>query len=192
MLPPSTAPLVFIDCEMSGLERTDVLLSVACFVTTSNLDLVDPVGLSLTIHRPASVLEGMVEWCRRTHAKSGLSAAVLASTITVEAAAQQLLAYIQKHVPARGEALLAGNSVHRDKAFLEREMPAVADWLHYRILDVSAIKEAARRWCGEEVLRQVPRKKLLHQARDDVLESIEEARFWREAVFMAVAKPGAL
>lgn len=190
MLAPSTAPLVFIDCEMTGLKSTDVLLSVACFITTPNLELVDPAGLSLTINRSATVLEAMDEWCTRTHAESGLSAAVLSSTTTVDAAGQQLLAYLQKHVPVRGEALLAGNSVHVDKVFLQREMPAVADWLHYRILDVSAIKEAARRWCGEEVLRRVPQKKGLHQARDDVLESIEEARFWRENVFVAKAPDG--
>jgi oligoribonuclease (3'-5' exoribonuclease) len=188
MLQPSTAPLVWIDCEMTGLKRSDVLLQVACYITSPNLTLLEPSGINLTISRPRSVLESMDEWCTTTHASTGLSAAVLASTLSVGDAGKQLLAYIQTHVPEKGVGLLAGNTVHADKAFLEREMPEVVEWLHYRILDVSAIKEGARRWCGEEVLRGAPRKRSCHEAREDILESIEEARYWRDVLFVP-AKP---
>jgi len=86
-------------------------------------------------------------------------------------------------------ALLAGNTVHADKEFLRREMPEVLGWLGYRILDVSAIKEAARRWCGEGVLAGIPAKKGVHEAREDILESIEEARYWKATLFDAVQRP---
>ena len=113
-----------------------------------------------------------------------MTAAVLSSTTTPEEAAESLLAYIKKYVPERRSALLAGNSVHADKAFLRKEpYKKVNDYLSHRILDVSTIKEAARRWCAKEVVRGRPEKKLLHKAKDDILESIEEARYYKEAIF---------
>ncbi|KAA8914649.1 exonuclease family protein [Sphaerosporella brunnea] len=183
MLSPSTAPLVWIDCEMSGLQESDVLLQVACYITSANLELLDDAGINVTISRPKSVLDGMDEWCTRTHGSTGLTAAVLASTTTVAQAEEMLLRYIRAFVPEKGIALLAGNSVHADKEFLKREMPRLVDWLHYRILDVSALKEAARRWCSEDVLRGVPEKRGLHEAGLDIRESIDEARYWRDVVF---------
>jgi oligoribonuclease len=109
---------------------------------------------------------------------------VRASTTSAAEAADSLLDYIRRHIPAERTALLAGNSVHADKAFLARGPYAkVLDYLHYRILDVSSIKEAARRWGSEELLRQVPVKREVHLARDDILESIEEMRFYRERLF---------
>ncbi|KAF8536558.1 RNA exonuclease Rex2 [Trichophaea hybrida] len=189
MLHPSTAPLVWIDCEMTGLKRSDVLLQIACYITSSNLTLLEPSGLNLIISRPPSILDAMDSWCTTTHSATGLTSAVLASTLSVEVAGKQLLQYIQTHVPEKGVALLAGNTVHADKAFLEREMPEVVEWLHYRILDVSAIKEAARRWCGDEVLRGVPKKRGCHEAREDIKESIEEAKYWRDTLFVP-AKSG--
>lgn len=124
------------------------------------------------------------EWCTKTHGDSGLTAAVLASTTTPEEATESLLAYIERYVPTRRTALLAGNSVHADKAFLRKEPYKKAhDYLSYRIFDVSTIKEAARRWCEKEVVRGRPQKKLLHKAKDDILESIEEARYYKEAIF---------
>jgi len=183
MLAPSRAPLVWIDCETSGLQHTDVLLQVACYVTNSSLDLLDEAGINITLSRPRAVLSGMDEWCIRTHASTGLTARVLASTTTVEMAERQLLEYVKRFVPEKGVGLLAGNTVYMDKAFLEREMPSVIDWLHYRILDVSAVKEAARRWCSEEVLNGVSAKKGLHEAGEDIRESIAEARYWRDVLF---------
>lgn len=109
---------------------------------------------------------------------------MLASTTTPEAAANGLLAYIQKFVHSSRSALLAGNSVHADKAFLRKEpYKRVHDYLSHRILDVSTIKEAARRWSGREVVEGKPKKMLLHQAKEDILESIEEARYYKEVIF---------
>lgn len=170
---------------MTGLNpETDTVLQVCCFITDSNLTLLDPTGYEAIIHHPSSALSSMSEWCISTHGASGLSAAVLASTTSAQDAARNLLAYIQRYVPRAKTALLAGNSVHADKMFLAREpWSEVLGYLHYRILDVSAVKEGVRRWCGDEVLGEVPRKKGLHLAREDVLESIEEMRFYRDRVF---------
>ena len=183
MLTSSSAPLIWIDCEMTGLASHDVLLQLACFVTTPTLELLDQTGFETVIHRPQSTLDKMDEWCTRTHQSTGLTARVLASKTTVEEAGAALLEYIQRFVPEKGVGLLAGNSVHADKVFLVREMPEVVEWMHYRLLDVSSVKEAARRWCGEDVLRGVPKKSGVHEARMDILESIEEARYWKDVLF---------
>jgi oligoribonuclease len=190
MLSPSASPLVWIDCEMTGLSpTTDVLLQVACYITSPTLSFLDPQGFETVIHREPETLAEMSQWCINTHSRTGLTQRVLSSTITPAEAAQQLLCYIKRHVPEKGTALLAGNTVHADKEFLRREMPEVLGWLGHRILDVSAIKEAARRWCGEEVLAGVPAKKGVHEAREDILESIEEARYWKATLFNPVRRP---
>lgn len=170
---------------MTGLDPgKDQILQICCFITDAQLRLLDPHGFEAVIHHPKPVLDNMSPWCIDTHGRSGLSTAVLQSTTTPVAAASDLLRYIQRHVPERRTALLAGNSVHADKAFLAHEPYApVLDWLHYRILDVSAIKEAARRWASGEFLERVPPKKEVHLAREDVLESIEEMRFYRQELF---------
>jgi len=181
----SSQPLVWIDCEMTGLNLdTDVIIEIFCIITNGNLEVLDERGWGATIHQPLEVMEKMDEWCTKTHGDSGLTAAVLASTVTDQEAANGLLAYIKEYVPEPRTALLAGNSVHADKAFL-RKAPytKVHDHLSYRILDVSTIKEAAKRWSSIEVLAGVPKKKTLHQARDDILESIEEARYYKQAIF---------
>ena len=170
---------------MTGLDTdNDTILSIACFITGPNLELLDEEGYTAVIHHDKEALDKMGEWCTEHHGSSGLTAAALASTTTAEDAASELLAYVQKYVPRRHTALLAGNTVHMDKMFLVKEpYKPVMKHLHHRILDVSAIKEAARRWCSEEVLRGIPRKKGLHEARQDILESIEEARYYREVIF---------
>lgn len=170
---------------MTGLDPSkDTILSIACYITDAQLSLLDTTGYSATIHHSATTLQNMNEWCITTHARSGLTSACLSSTTTAAQAADSLLAYIQQHIPRPRTGLLAGNSVHCDKEFLRREpYGKVLDYLTYRILDVSAIKEAARRWAPAEVLSRVPRKKGLHQAKEDILESIEEARFYREVFF---------
>ena len=123
----------------------------------------------------------MDAWCSRTHGASGITSAAIASTTTESEAADALLAYITRLVPQKGTALLAGNSVHADKMFLMRPpYDRVLAHLHYRILDVSAIKEGVRRWASDEVIAGMPRKEVKHQARADILESIEEARYYRE------------
>ncbi|KAL1953958.1 hypothetical protein VTO42DRAFT_2004 [Malbranchea cinnamomea] len=184
-LPRSNDPLVWIDCEMTGLDpEKDHILQISCFITDADLHLLDTNGFHTTIHQPQSVLDAMNPWCIETHGRTGLTAAVQRSTITPESAASSLLAYIQRYVPRKGVALLAGNSVHADRMFLAKQpYSQVLDWLHYRILDVSAIKEAARRWCKDEVLRDAPVKRGVHLAKDDILESIQEMSFYRERIF---------
>ncbi|KAH7400922.1 oligoribonuclease-like protein [Phaeosphaeria sp. MPI-PUGE-AT-0046c] len=182
----SKVPLVWIDCEMTGLDtENDTIMSLAAFVTDADLNLLDEQGYETIIHHSREQLDRMGEWCTRHHGQSGLTQQCLDSTTTAEQAAEELLTYIKTYVPERRTALLAGNSVHADKSFLVKEpYKVVTDHLHYRILDVSSIKEAARRWAPKDVLKKIPRKQMLHEARADILESIEEARFYREAFFV--------
>lgn len=170
--------------QMTGLDyEKDEIIEIYCLITNSNLVLADAEGWGTVVHQPQARMDQMNEWCTRTHGQTGLTAAVVASDVTPEQAADGLLAYIKKHVPEPRSAILAGNSVHADRAFLNREpYRKVVDHLHYRILDVSTLKEATRRWLPR-LVEGAPPKKMLHKAKDDVLESIEEARFYKEAVF---------
>jgi len=170
---------------MTGLDsERDTILSISCFVTDAQLNNLDVHGWDAIIHHDKPALDKMNNWCISTHGKSGLTAAAIASTTTAQEAAEGLLKHIQRYVPEKRKALLAGSSVHCDKEFLKKPpYDMVLDHLHYRILDVSSIKEAARRWAPERILDMVPKKKGLHQARDDILESIEEARVYRDMIF---------
>ena len=181
----SNAPLVFIDCEMTGLDpEKETIMSIACFITDAQLKLQDEQGWESVIHHDKSTLDQMDEWCTKTHGASGLTAACIASTTTKEQAAEGLLEYVKKYVPEGRRGLLAGNSIHCDKAFLSKApYNRITDYLSYRILDVSSLKEAAKRWDPDVVLLGVPSKILLHQAREDILESIEEAKYYREKCF---------
>ncbi|KAL5334309.1 ribonuclease H-like domain-containing protein [Aspergillus crustosus] len=181
----STDPLVWIDCEMTGLDpKTDQILQVCCFVTDAHLNLLDTTGFETVIHVAQSALDSMSQWCIDTHARTGLTARVQTSTVTPETAAAELLSYIQRFVPQPRTALLAGNSVHADRGFLaEGPYARVLGWLHYRIVDVSTVKEVVRRWGGEGVLAAVPAKKEVHEAREDILESIEEMKYYRSVLF---------
>jgi oligoribonuclease len=171
---------------MTGLDvEHDTIMSLAVFVTDADLVLFDEAGFEAVIQHSREQLDRMGEWCTKHHGDSGLTQACLDSTTTAKQAAEGLLDYIKKYVPERRTGLLAGNSVHADKSFLvQPPYKVVTDHLHYRILDVSSIKEAARRWAPKGVLKRIPRKKLLHEARADILESIEEARFYRETFFL--------
>lgn len=184
---PSSNPqgsLVWIDCEMTGLDPdSDAIIEIFCLITNDQLELVDEAGWGTVVHQPKACMDLMDEWCTRVHGESGLTAAVIKSTVTPEQAAGGLLAYIQSHVPVRRVALLAGNSVHADRAFLRKgPYSKILDYLHYRILDVSTIKEAAKRWCPETAL-SAPAKRGLHTAKEDILESIAEARYYKSAIF---------
>ena len=230
---------------MTGLDpSTDVILSISCFITNAQLDLLDPHGLDIIIKQPKSVLDNMSEWCKETHTSSGLVSACLSTSpfssssspspwspsgaVRPDQAASLLLEYIKTYIAKPRTGVLAGNSVHQDKAFLmaardnnnnnnnnnhnnddddddddndndndnnrdgggsgrgsRQTYAKVLDYLHYRILDVSSFKEGARRWAGKELLERVPVKKGLHQARQDVLESLEECRFYREVFFLS-------
>lgn len=169
---------------MTGLDYVnDKIIEIFCLITDGDLNIAHDAGWGTVIHQSQERMDQMDEWCRNTHGKSGLTAAVVKSTVTAEQAADELLAYIQRHIPEPRTALLAGNSVHADRAFLSKgPYKQVLDHLHYRILDVSSIKEAAKRW-RPDVVANAPVKKGLHEARQDIIESIEEARFYKEAIF---------
>ncbi|KAF9355569.1 Oligoribonuclease, mitochondrial [Mortierella sp. NVP85] len=173
--------LVWIDCEMTGLEATDKLIEIAVIITDDDLNIVAE-GPNLIIHQPEEVMDGMNEWCIEHHGASGLTAAVLASTISTQQACDQVLQFIQQHIPEPRSGILAGNSVHADKVFLEREMRPIVDHLHYRIIDVSTVKELSRRWYPKE-FQNAPRKKGAHRALDDIKESIDELKYYRSALF---------
>ena len=170
---------------MTGLDvEHDTIMSISCFITSAQLELLDSQGWDAIIHHDKSTLDQMNEWCINTHGKSGLTAATIASSTTPEVAADGLLGYIKQYVHEPRKGLLAGNSVHCDKEFLKKPpYNKIVDYLGYRILDVSSIKEAAKRWAPAEILEQAPKKQGLHQAREDILESIEEARFYRNVFF---------
>lgn len=170
---------------MTGLDQdNDEIIEICCIITTGNLQVLDEEGFHAIIHYPKSRLDQMDDWCTATHRDSGLTAAVLASTTTPQQAADALYEYVTRFIPERRRGLLAGNSVHCDRAFLRREpYGKVMKHLHHRILDVSTIKEAARRWSARRIVNKVPTKKGTHKARDDILESIEEARYYREVIF---------
>jgi oligoribonuclease len=166
---------------MTGLNpSTDSILSVACFVTDATLRKVESNGFEAIIHHDKGMLDHMDAWCTRTHGDSGLTAACIASTTTAEQAVEGLLTYVKKHVRRQGTALLAGNSIHADKSFLAKPpYDQVINHLHYRLFDVSAIKEALRRWAPASVLENAPAKQNKHTAKEDIEESIEEARYYQ-------------
>lgn len=171
---------------MTGLDpEKETIMSIACFITDAQLNFEDKHGWEVVIHQDRDRLNNMNDWCVQTHGKSGLTAACLSSTTSPDQAAKGLLEYIQRYVPEKRKGLLAGNSVHADKAFLSKApYNQVTDHLNYRIMDVSTVKEAVKRWAPADVLDGVPRKKLLHQAKEDILESVAEMRYYREKCFM--------
>ena len=166
---------------MTGLDADrESIISISCFITDAQLNLFDDHGFDTVIHHSSERLSQMDGWCTRTHGQSGLTQAAIDSTTTAQQAAEGLLAYVKKYVSQPGTALLAGNSIHADKMFLSKPpFEAVLAHLHYRLFDVSAIKEALRRWAPDYILHAAPKKQGLHQARDDILESIEEARYYQ-------------
>jgi oligoribonuclease len=173
--------IVWIDCEMTGLSlATDALIEIAVVVTDSELRLLDP-GLDLVIAPPPAALEQMEDVVRDMHVSSGLLDD-LASGISLDEATAQVLDYITTWVPEPRRAPLAGNSIATDRAFLERDMPTVSAHLHYRMIDVSSIKELARRWYPR-VYFHSPAKQGGHRALADILESISELRYYRAALF---------
>ena len=166
---------------MTGLDPAkDTILSIACFITDSDLDLVELGGCHAIIHHSREQLDSMSEWCIQHHGASGLTQQCCESNTTSEQASSEILSYIKQHVSQPGRALLAGNSIHAGKMFLMKPpWNRVLEHLHYRLFDVSACKEMVRRWCSDEVLAGAPIKQLTHTAREDVLESIEEARYYK-------------
>jgi len=185
--------LVWVDCEMTGLGGEggpggDSLLEVACLVTDGDLNLVAE-GPDLVIHQPEDVLAGMSDWCKRQFGWNGpgdvvpglLADQVLRSEVSIQEADALLLDFIAKHVD-KGVGVLAGNTVHMDKRFLDKFCPRFMGHLHYRLVDVSTVKELCRRWHPEDFAR-APCKKGTHRALDDIRDSLEELRHYRSSIF---------
>ncbi|CDI74393.1 oligoribonuclease, putative [Eimeria praecox] len=213
-------PLLWLDCEMTGLDPlTDKILEVACILTDGELKHIQE-GPSLVLHCPKSVLDMMGEWCSNQHRSSGLTKACLQSTLTVRDAEKSIIDFLKAnnveeqtavlagnsiHVDKEyvrdaeksiidflkannveeQTAVLAGNSIHMDKEFLRREMPELLKFLHYRILDVSSIKIIAERWFPSLA---VPKKSYNHRALDDIKESIQELKYYRQNIFQSTAE----
>ena len=183
--PPATAPLVWMDLEMSGLDAAeDTILEIATIVTDGELNVLAE-GPALAIHQPEAVLAGMDDWNREHHAASGLTERVRASPVSLTEAEAVTLAFVRRHC-APQTAPLAGNSVWQDRRFLARLMPTLDAYLHYRLVDVSTIKELARRW--RPALVDGFKKRNTHRALDDIHESIAELRHYRQ-FFFSVEQP---
>jgi oligoribonuclease len=179
--------LVWIDCEMTGLDlRRDALIEVAVVVTDAELNLLDD-GLDVIIYAHDDVLDTMVPFVRDMHASSGLTAAVRQSAIGLGEAEKLVLDYVKVHVPEPKSAPLCGNSIATDRGFLARDMPDLDEHLHYRMIDVSSIKELAKRWYPR-VYQSQPDKGLSHRALADIRESIHELAYYRQTLF--VPPPG--
>ena len=174
--------LIWIDLEMTGLDcNNDVIIEIATIVTDPNLNILAE-GPELAIYQPQEVMEAMDEWCTTQHGKSGLTERVLNSGISTAAAEQQTLNFLNQYVDA-GMSPMCGNSICQDRRFLAREMPQLEAYFHYRNLDVSTLKELARRWYPE--LLNGVKKNSSHLAMDDIKDSIEELKYYRGTFFHA-------
>jgi oligoribonuclease len=179
--------LVWIDCEMTGLDLAhDALIEIAVLVTDGDLNVLGE-GVDVVIHADDEALAAMPDVVRDMHAHSGLTDEVRSATVTVAEAEQLVLAYVREHVPEPRVAPLAGNSIGTDRGFITRDMPELDAHLHYRMVDVSSIKELCRRWFPR-VFYAKPEKGLAHRALADILESIRELDYYRHTLF--VAPPG--
>jgi oligoribonuclease len=179
--------LVWIDCEMTGLDlSSDRLIEIAALVTDADLNVLGE-GIDVVIHADDAALNGMVDVVAKMHRSSGLTEEVRASTIDLATAEELVMDYIRSHVPQARTAPLAGNSIATDRGFLARDMPTLDDYLHYRMIDVSSIKELCRRWYPKIYYGQ-PEKGLAHRALADIEESIRELRYYRRIAF--VPPPG--
>lgn len=179
--------LVWIDCEMTGLDlASDRLIEIAVLVTDGELNILGE-GVDVVIHADDAALNGMIDVVARMHTRSGLIDEVKAATIDVPTAEAMALDYIRTHVKQPKTAPLAGNSIATDRGFLARDMPILNDFLHYRMIDVSSIKELCRRWYPRIYFGQ-PEKGLAHRALADIHESIRELKYYRRTAF--VEPPG--
>ena len=188
---PKHDRIVWIDCEMTGLDGgtepgADLLVEIAALVTDSDLNILGE-GVDIVIGAPDSALEAMNDVVQEMHRSSGLTEEIRASKVTVAEAEKAVLDYVRKHVPQPGTAPLAGNSIATDRKFISRDMPALDEYLHYRMIDVSSIKELSRRWYPRIYFGQ-PDKGMAHRALADIIESIKELRYYRATAF--VPQPG--
>lgn len=178
-----------MDLEMTGLDsRTDVIVEIATLVTDDDLNVVAE-GPDLVVHQPADVLARMNQVVVDMHTSSGLLEEITSSTITLEEAGAATLAFIKEHVPTAGVVPLCGNSIGMDRRFLAAYLPEIEEWLHYRSIDVSTLKELSRRWYPG-ALSAAPRKATSHRAMDDIRESVAELAYWRSTIFRPVPDAG--
>jgi oligoribonuclease len=178
--------LVWLDLEMTGLDiERHTIVEIACIVTDSELTALDD-GIDIVVHQDADVLARMDDFVRKMHTKSGLLPLIGASDVSLADAQARTLAYVRSHVPAAATAPLCGNSIGTDRRFLDRYMHDLDTFLHYRSVDVSSLKELCRRWYPA-IYSKRPGKSEQHRALDDIRESIEELRFYREQLFIPVA-----
>jgi oligoribonuclease len=179
--------LVWIDCEMTGLDLgKDRLIEIAALVTDGDLNVLGE-GVDMVIHADDETLSGMIDVVTQMHTRSGLIEEVRASTVDIAQAEATVLDYVRAHVPQAKTVPLAGNSIATDRGFIARDMPTLDDYLHYRMIDVSSIKELCRRWYPRIYYGQ-PEKGLTHRALADIYESIRELKFYRRTAF--VPPPG--
>jgi oligoribonuclease len=178
--------LVWIDCEMTGLDiERDALIEIACLVTDGELNILDQ-GVDVIIKPPPESLDQMSDVVRTMHTTSGLLQE-LSEGVTVDEAQEAVLGYVRQHIKEPRKVPLCGNSIATDRWFIARDMPELDNYLHYRMVDVSSIKELARRWYPR-VYFASPAKRGGHRALADITESVQELRYYREAVF--VPEPG--
>jgi oligoribonuclease len=183
--------LVWIDLEMTGLDTNrHTIVEIAVLMTDSELVLVDE-GIDLIVHASPEELALMDDFVRKMHTKSGLLQAIEASTLTLPEAGTQVLAYLQERLPGPQTAPLCGNSIGVDRRFLDRYLPEVDQYLHYRSIDVSSLKELCRRWYPA-AYKGRPAKKETHRALDDIRESIEELAYYRTAMLLPPPEPPAV
>jgi oligoribonuclease len=172
--------MVWVDLEMTGLDPDScVIVEIATIVTDASLQIIAE-GPCLVIHQPDDVLASMSAFVRDLHTKSGLLDRIRSSPVSLEAATDETMSFLEKYA-SKGNSPLCGNSVWKDRSFLERYMPRVVGFLHYRMVDVSTIKELVRRWYPPEL--QAPKKREVHRALDDIRESIEELKWYRARIF---------
>ena len=173
--------LVWLDLEMTGLDLTrHTIVEIAVLVTDADLVSLDE-GLDIVVHQPPEMLAAMDDFVRNMHTKSALLPAIEASTVPLADAGAQALAYVRSHVPKPMTAPLCGNSIGVDRRFLDKYLPELDAYVHYRNIDVSSLKELCRRWYPD-VYKKRPSKREVHRALDDVHESIAELRYYREAL----------
>ncbi|MXW57737.1 MAG: oligoribonuclease [Acidimicrobiia bacterium] len=181
--------LAWMDLEMTGLDpATDVIVEIATLITDDKLDLVAE-GPDLVVSAPPEALASMQDVVVEMHTKSGLLDEIRASTLSLEAAGEMTLAFLKEHIDKPGTVPLCGNSIGVDRRFLAAQLPEVENFLHYRSIDVSTVKELARRW-NHSVFRKAPQKAKGHRALDDIRESLNELRHYRDTFFSVPTETG--
>jgi oligoribonuclease len=181
--------LVWMDLEMTGLDPSrNTIVEIATVITDDNLEVVAE-GPDLVVHTTQEQLDSMDQIVKDMHTRSGLLEAIAASTLSLEDAGAQTLEFLKIHVPEPGTVPLCGSSIGTDRRFLAAQLPSIENWLHYRCVDVSTLKELCRRWYPKE-FKAAPPKRTRHRALDDIRESIAELAYYRKAIFVPAPSPG--